>query len=92
MLTTPIDDEDAPASEQLQRPLFGMYRFAWEDGAVEFHLPHSEMIRLLRDSGFEVEDLVEVEIAEGATTRYPFVSPEWARRWPAEEVWKARKR
>ena len=39
MLTTPIDDEDAPASEQLQRPLFGMYRFAWEDGAVEFHLP-----------------------------------------------------
>jgi SAM-dependent methyltransferase len=92
MLTTPLDDEDAPASEQLQRPLFGMYRFAWEDGAVEFHLPHGEMFRLLRNSGFEVEDLVEVEIAEDATTRYPFVSPEWARRWPAEEVWKARKR
>src|SRR5215216_3825926 len=92
MLTTPLDDEDAPASEQLQRPLFGMYRFAWEDGAVEFHLPHGEMIRLLRDSGFEVEDLVEVEIAPDATTRYPFVSPEWARRWPADEVWKARKR
>ena len=92
MLTTPIDDEDAPASEQLQRPLFGMYRFAWDDSAVEFHLPHGEMIRLLRNSGFEVEDLVEVEIAEDATTRYPFVSPEWARRWPAEEVWKARKR
>ena len=50
------------------------------------------MIRLLRDSGFEVEDLVEVEIAEDATTRYPFVSPQWARRWPAEEVWKVRKR
>ena len=92
MLTTPIDDEDAPASEQLQRPLFGMYRFAREDGAVEFHLPHGEKLRLLRDSGFEVEDLIEVEIAEDATTRYPFVSAEWARRWPAEEVWKARKR
>ena len=92
MLTTPIDDEDAPASEQLQRPLFGMYHFAWEDGAVEFHLPHGKMIRLLRESGFEIEDLVEVEIAEDATTRYPFVSPEWARRWPAEEVWKVRKR
>jgi SAM-dependent methyltransferase len=92
MLTTPVDDEDAPASEQLQRPLFGMYRFAWGDGAVEFHLPHGEMIRLLRESGFEIEDLVEVEIAADAITRYPFVSPEWARRWPAEEVWKVRKR
>ena len=71
---------------------FELDRFAWEDGAVEFHLPHGEMFRLLRDSGFEVEDLVEVEITEDATTRYPFVSPEWARRWPAEEVWKARKR
>jgi SAM-dependent methyltransferase len=92
MLTTPVDDEDAPASEQLQRPLFGMNRFAWEDGAVEFHLPHGKLIGLLRDSGFEIEDLIEVEIAENATTRYPFVSPEWARRWPAEEVWKVRKR
>ena len=27
-----------------------------------------------------------------AAARYPFVSPEWARRWPAEEVWKVRKR
>src|SRR5918998_1548831 len=92
MLTTPIDDENAPASEQLQRPLFGMNRFAWEDGAVEFHLPHGEMIRLLRASGFEVEDLVEVEIAEDAPPSSPLVSAAWARRWPAEEVWKARKR
>ena len=68
MLATPNEDEDAPASEQLERPLFGMHRFAWADGSVEFHLPHGEMIRLLRDSGFEVEDLVEVQIPEGATT------------------------
>jgi SAM-dependent methyltransferase len=92
MLTTPLGDEDAPVSERLERPLFGMHRFAWGDGSVEFHLPHGEMFRLLRDSGFEVEDLVEVQIPEGATTSYPYVSPEWARRWPAEEVWKARKR
>jgi SAM-dependent methyltransferase len=92
MLTTPADDEDAPVSERLERPLFGMRRFAWRDGSVEFHLPHGEMLCLLRDSGFEVEDLVEVQIPEGATTRYPYVSPEWARRWPCEDVWKARKR
>ena len=92
MLCSPLDDEDAPVTERLERPLFGMHRFAWNDGAVEFHLPHGEMIRLLRESGFAIEDLVDVQIPEGATTRYPFVSPEWARRWPCEEVWKVRKR
>src|SRR3982750_471385 len=79
MLTTPASDEDLPSTEQLERPLFGMHRFDWNDGASEFHLPHGEMIRLLRDSGFEIEDLVEVQIPEDATTTYPFVSPAWAR-------------
>lgn len=92
MLTTPFGDDDAPVTDRLERPLFGMHRFAWNDGSVEFHLPHGEMLRLLRNSGFEIEDLIEVQIPEGANTRYPYVSPEWARRWPCEEVWKARKR
>jgi SAM-dependent methyltransferase len=92
MLCTRADDEDAPVTEKLERPLFGMQRFAWSDGSVEFHLPHGEMLRLLRDSGFDVDDLVEVPIAADATTSNPYVPPEWARRWPAEEVWKARKR
>jgi hypothetical protein len=26
-----------------------------------------------------------------ATTTYPWMSLEWARRWPSEEAWKARK-
>lgn len=92
MLASPADDEDAPATERLERPLFGMHRFAWTDGSVEFHIPHGEMIRLLRKSGFEIEDLVEVQAPEGATTTYEYVSPEWARRWPCEEVWKVRKK
>jgi SAM-dependent methyltransferase len=90
-LTWPLGDEDAPATEKLERPLFGMHRFAWEDGSVEFHLPHGEMIRLLRNSGFEIEDLVEVQAPEGATSMYEFVTPEWAHRWPCEEVWKVRR-
>jgi hypothetical protein len=28
---------------------------------------------------------------EDATRTYPFVTLEWARRWPSEEVWKCRK-
>jgi len=50
------------------------------------------MIRLLRDCGLEVEDLLEPRPGPDATTRYPFVTLDWARRWPCEEVWKARKR
>jgi SAM-dependent methyltransferase len=92
MLCSPQDDEDAPVTQCLERDLFGLYRFDWSDGSVEFHLPHGEMIRLLRESGFDVEGLIELRAPEGATTRFPHVTGEWARRWPAEEVWKARKK
>jgi hypothetical protein len=27
----------------------------------------------------------------GAQARYDFVRADWARKWPSEEVWKARK-
>jgi SAM-dependent methyltransferase len=86
------EEEDAPATDRLVRPLFGMHRFEWpEDESVEFHLPHGKWIALLRDNGFEVEALTEIQPPEGATTRHPYVPLEWARRWPSEEVWKARK-
>jgi hypothetical protein len=49
------------------------------------------MVRLLRATGFEVVDLVELYAPEGFTGRR-YVAPDWARRWPAEEVWRARKR
>jgi SAM-dependent methyltransferase len=91
-LTSP--DEDLPASEQLQRDHFGMHRFDWPDagGAVEFGLTHGDMIRLLRRSGFEIEDLVEVRAPERAETPTdPLATAEWSRRWPVEEVWKARR-
>lgn len=80
------------AGEGLVRAQFGMHRFTWpDDGSVEFHLPHGEWIRLLRASGFTVEELIEVQAPEEAATVYDFVTPEWARRWPAEEVWRARR-
>jgi SAM-dependent methyltransferase len=91
MLTVPAED-DQPATERLLRPYFGMHRFEWPgDESVEFHLGHGEMIRLLRGCGLEVEDLLELRPDPDATTRYPHVTLEWARQWPCEEVWKARK-
>lgn len=95
MLCTPEDaDEETPVGDRLERPYFGMHRFEFGGaaGPVEFHLGYGDWIRLLRANGFEVEDLIEVRPPPGATTAYPYVTAGWARRWPCEEVWKARKR
>lgn len=90
-LCVPDLDGEA-ATEGLRRAQFGMHRFEWpDDDSVEFHLPHGEMLALLRDTGFDVEELIEVQPPANAETRYPFVTLEWARKWPCEEVWKARK-
>lgn len=81
--------------EQLMRPQFGMHRFEWpEEDGVEFHIAHGDMIRLLRANGFELLDLVEIQAPPDAQTHehYDYVTADWARRWPAEEIWKARKR
>jgi len=92
MLCAP-DAEDEPATDRLLRNYFGMHRFEWpDDPSVEFHLGYGDMIRLLRRCGFEVEDMIEVRPRENATTSHPYAPVEWARRWPAEEVWKALKR
>jgi SAM-dependent methyltransferase len=92
MLCVP-DEDGVPATEQLLRPQRGMHRFEWPgDPGVEFHLGHGDMIRALRDAGFEVDDLVELYVPAGATTRYDFVTAAWGERWPIEEVWVARKR
>jgi SAM-dependent methyltransferase len=92
MLAVPDALAEGPSTDRLRRDQFGMHRFEWpDDDSVEFHISHGDWIRLLRRSGFEVIDLIEIQAPLGATTRYEFTSEEWGRRWPAEEVWKARK-
>ncbi len=94
MLCDP-DDEDEKATDRMVRDYFGMHRFEWPDWpTVEFHLGYGDWIRLLRANGFEIEDLIEVRPPEEAEAieLFDMVDLEWARRWPCEEVWKARKR
>jgi SAM-dependent methyltransferase len=87
-------DDDEPAGDRLLRDYFGIHRFEWPGyESVDFHLGYGDWIRLLRANGFEIENLIEVRAPEGAPpSRFGFVTPEWARRWPAEEIWVARKR
>jgi hypothetical protein len=92
MLCVPDFEADGAAGTVLRRDYFDMHRFEWPDeDAVEFHLPHGEWVRLLRANGFEVLELIELRPPADAASRYPFVTLDWARRWPSEEVWKARK-
>src|SRR5215207_5192696 len=93
VLCTPIDaDTDTPATECLERPYFGMHRFEWRDGSVNFYLNHGDWIGLLRANDFEIHDLIEIQAPAGATTSFPIVTPEWAQKWPSEEIWKVSKR
>ncbi len=91
VLTFP-DEPDAPAGDQLLRPYFGIHRLEWsgEEG-VNFYLPHGEMVRLLRRCGFVLEELIEVQPPDGSVTSFSLITLEWARKWPCEEIWKARK-
>jgi len=87
------DDEQLAAGPALLRPQFGMHRVEWPDTVgVEFHLSHGDMIRLLGSSGLDVIDLLELRPGPDATTTFPYVTLEWARKWPTEEVWVARRR
>ena len=93
ILCTHLADED-PAEDRLLRDYFGLRRMDWPDDppTVSFHLGYGDWIRLLRSTGFEVEDMIEVLPPEGSTTRFPWITLEWSRRWPCEEIWRARKR
>jgi SAM-dependent methyltransferase len=94
LLALCVPDEDSvAATDRLLRPQRGMHRFEWpDDPSIEFHLSHGDWIRLLRANDFAVEDLIELYAPDGATSTYPFVTAEWAQRWPFEEVWRARRR
>ena len=86
-------DAEAPAGDRLLRPYFGLHRLEWSsDDSVNFALGYGDWIRVMRGSGFEVEDLLELRPPDGSTTNFPYATLEWAQQWPAEEVWKARKR
>jgi SAM-dependent methyltransferase len=88
-------DEERVA-ERLIRPLRGMHRLDWtsdEGPSTEFHIPASELFGLLRRTGFDVLDYKQLYARDDSVDHpyYNFVPAEWARQWPSEEVWRARK-
>ena len=92
ILTACTPTSGGRAEDRLLRKYFGLFRVEFDQsGPVEFHLTHGHWLRLLRATGFVVDDLIEVRPHPEARPRYDIVSPEWAQHWPSEDVWIAHK-
>jgi len=77
---------------RLHHDYFEMRVFDSGEGTVDFQIPYGDWVRTIRRHGFVIEDLVELRAPVGATTTYDeFVPADWARRWPAEEIWVLRR-
>lgn len=86
------DDEHVAASDRLVRTCEQARRLALPNPpSVEFHRSPGEWLRLLAACGLQLEELTDVYAPQGVTTHYQFVTADWARRWPCEAVYKARR-
>lgn len=88
LCTDPATDA---VGDRLLLPYFDLYKID-EGGTAHFQLPHGAWIDLFRASGFTVARLVELRPGPGDDTTYGgYVPLDWARRWPAEQLWVVRK-
>ena len=78
-----------PVGEELLVDYHSLHRIEdTGDGSVAFDLPTGEWLRLFREHGFLVESLRELRPpADAPPSRHTFVTLDWARQWPAEEIW-----
>jgi ubiquinone/menaquinone biosynthesis C-methylase UbiE len=84
-------DAQERVTDRLGQNYFEMHRLESPDETC-FQLSYGEWVRLFRRCHFLIEDLVEIRPPPDATTTYGDFTPlEWARRWPAENIWKLRK-
>lgn len=91
-LCYPVGEPDAPITRRLHAKWFGARAFDWGDGTIDYQIPHGEWISLFGEHGLVVEDLLELRAPKHATSTYrDYVDHGWARRWPAEEIWRVRK-
>ncbi len=96
MVCSPISG-DAPAGLTLERDYFGLRRLDWTEalddpGGIEFNLEISSWLRLLRSTGFDVVDYIEIQAPASAEGIRYWVDASWAKRFPSEQAWVVEKR
>ncbi len=86
------DESTGRQGECLRRSYFDLGRIRFDEGTTDHVVPTGEWVRLFHDHGLVVEDLIELQAPEDATTTFvDYVPAAWARRWPAEQIWKVRR-
>jgi ubiquinone/menaquinone biosynthesis C-methylase UbiE len=90
-------DGSLPVTRGFERPWFALDRMDWTDaidepGGIEFTRSPADWMRHLRDAGFEVLDHREVRAPADASGAAWGVPADWARDFPSEETWVARRR
>jgi SAM-dependent methyltransferase len=93
VLVALVSPSSGPVGDRLVRSLREIRTMRFDDDdAVEFHLAHGEWVATLGRHGFTVEALHELYAPEDVQDeqRFDWMTVEWARRWPLEELWVAR--
>lgn len=90
-----VPAEGGPAGDRLLRGPDDLVEVRWPGGGVEHHPGHGDWVRVLTESGFEVQALHELRAGPSAVSEaadfYGIVDAAWARRWPVEDLWVARR-
>ena len=91
VLSTLCVPDAGPATSTLQRGHADLGRMTFD--GVEYHPSHAEWIAALTASGFAVEALHELTAPADAADHdfYEIADVQWAQRWPAEDLWVARR-
>jgi SAM-dependent methyltransferase len=96
-MNTPIydlcwDPEADRQAERLVTDYWSLHVLEEPNEAINFQLPYGEWIRLFGDSGFAVQSLIELRPPADAVSSYRDEAEHaWARRWPMEHIWRARR-
>jgi SAM-dependent methyltransferase len=91
LATLCVPEDEGPAAQALLRPQRHVRRVHWSGGGVEYHPSHGDWIEILTRNRFVVDALHELYAPAGAAPAeyYDIASPDWATRWPAEDLWSA---
>lgn len=84
--------DEGGTAQALVRQQRGAYRLQYPgETGIEYHLSHGTWIDLLSAHGFQLDRLIELYAPDGAESHdyYDYVTPEWAAKWPPEEIWVA---